>query len=33
MLFLTIKAVDKDIKSKGSFAENHFRNILRLFDG
>ena len=31
-MFLTIGAVNKDIKSKRTFADNHFHNILRLFD-
>ena len=32
-LFLTGKAVNKDIKIKRKFCRNHVRNILRLFDG
>ena len=31
-LFLTIGAVNKDIKSKGRLRTNHGHNILRLFD-
>ena len=31
-LFLTIGAVDKDIKNKKCFGDNHFYNILELFD-
>ena len=31
-LFLTVGAVNKDIKSKIKFADNHCHNILRLFD-
>ena len=30
--FLTIKVVNKDIKAKENFADNHGHNILRLFD-
>ena len=32
MIVLTIGAVNKDIKSKEKFSDNHFNNILRLFD-
>ena len=31
-MFLANLAVNKDIKSKKKNAENHFHNILRLFD-
>ena len=31
-LFLTVVGVIIDIKSKRNFADNHFHNILRLFD-
>ena len=31
LLFLTIQAVNKDIKSKRK-SDNHIQNILRLFD-
>ena len=31
-LFLTIGAVNKNIKSKKKFADNHENNILRLFN-
>ena len=31
-MFLTNLAVNKEIKSKRNFADNHFHNILRLFD-
>ena len=31
-LFVTIGAVNKPIKRKANFEENHFHNILRLFD-
>ena len=30
-LFLTIRAINKDIKARENFANNHFNNILRLF--
>ena len=30
-MFLTIKNVNKDIKSKENFGGNHFHNILRVF--
>ena len=32
MFFLIIRAVNKNIKAKQIFADNHFYNILRLFD-
>ena len=32
-MFLTIKAVNKDIKAKENFTDNRVHNILRLFDG
>ena len=32
MILLTIKAVNKDIKTKENFSDNHVHNILRLFD-
>ena len=31
-MFSTIGTVNKDIKSKGKFADNHFYNILTIFD-
>ena len=32
-LLLTMKADNKDIKSKRNFPDNHVHNILRLLDG
>ena len=32
LLFLTIKAVNKDMESKEKFADNHVNNISRLSD-
>ena len=32
-VFLTIKAVNEDIKSERKFADNHVQSILRLIDG
>ena len=32
LLFLAISAADKYTKSKRKFADNHFHNILKLFD-